>query len=94
MPTVHASPPTGLRYAQLSASGVVKVGAGVSHLILISSSAALNIRLYDNSAASGTVIIATIAVEAKEEYDIPVEFLTGLYVEFVSGTGALTVFYV
>ena len=87
------TPPTGLNFLSLSASGLVKTGPGDCVLILITSSSSLNIRLYNNTAASGTVITATMAVDAKEEYDIPAHFTTGLYVEFVSGTGSLTVFY-
>lgn len=94
MPITAATPPTGLNYKQLSASGIVKTGPGDLHLILISSSSSLNIKLWDNTAASGTVIVATIAVAAKEEYDIPAHFETGLYIEFVSGSGALTAFFV
>lgn len=94
MATTAPTPPTGLNYKNLAASGLVKTGEGDCHLVLISASTSLNIRLYDNTAASGTVIVASMGVEAKEEYDIPAHFGTGLYVEFVSGAGSLTVFYI
>lgn len=90
---IQAVPPTGLSYASISASTLIKTGAGDCVLILVTSSSSLNIRLYDNTAASGTVITASMAVDAKEEYDIPAHFSTGLYIQFVSGTGSLTVFY-
>lgn len=87
-------PPTGLSYLNLAASGLVKTGVGDCALILVTSSSSLTIKLWDGVAASGTVITATMAVDAKEEYDIPAHFSTGLYVEFVAGTGSLTVFYI
>lgn len=93
MPAVPPIPPTGLPYKALSASGLVKDGAGVLHLMLITASTALTVKLWDNTAASGTVIIDTMAVNAGEEYDLPAQFTTGLYVT-LGGTGTLTVFYV
>lgn len=93
MPTLP-TPPTGLNYKQLSASGLVKTGEGDCHLLLISSSSSLVVKIWDGVAASGTVIVSNMAVAAKEEYDIPAHFATGLYVEVISGTGAFTVFFI
>ena len=87
-------PPTGLNYKQLSASGLVKTGEGDLHMVKVSSSSSLTIKLWDNTAASGTVIQATMAVAEKEEHYIPAHFGTGLYVEFVAGSGAVTVFFI
>lgn len=87
-------PPTGFNVKQIAASTLIKTGEGDMGLAFISSSGALNLKLWDNTAASGTVLIAQVAVAAKETYAWPAHFNTGLYVEFVSGTGAISVFYV
>lgn len=93
MPAVPPIPPTGLVAKSMSASGLVKTGEGVCHLILITSSSSLTVKLWDSTSAAGTVIVDTMAVNANEEYDIPAQFTTGLYVT-LGGTGTLTVFYV
>lgn len=94
MPVQPPQPPTGLPYKSISASTLIKTGEGDLFMLKVSSSTSLTVRLYDNTAASGTVILASMLVDAKEEHFIPARFSTGLYVEFVSGSGALTVFYV
>ena len=94
MSAERSIPPTGLNYLQLSADGLVKTGEGSLHMIKVSSSSSLTIKLYDNTAASGTVILDTMAVDAKEEHYLPVRFSTGLYVDFVAGSGAITVLYI
>lgn len=87
-------PATAFPYKSISASTLIKTGQGKCILVLITSSSSLVIRLYDNTSAAGTVIVASMSVSAKEAYDVPALFETGLYVEFVSGSGSLTVFYV
>lgn len=86
-------PPTGLSYLSLSASGLVKTGEGDCVLLLVTSSASLVLTLYDNTSAASTKIVDGLLVDAKEEFDIPAHFSTGLYVSFDSGTGKVTVFY-
>jgi hypothetical protein len=86
--------PTGLLYKALSASGVVKSSPGTCALLLCSASTSLVVNVYDNTTAAGTKIVDSLPVDAKEEFDIPAQFSTGLYVEFVSGSGKVTVFYV
>lgn len=89
-----AIPPTGHSFLFMSGSGIVKTGDGILVLVLIASSSSLVIRLWDNTAASGTKIVGSLTVGANEEYDLPAYFATGLYVEFASGSGELTVFYI
>lgn len=88
------TPPTGCSFLAQSASGKVVTGPGVMVLLLVSASSAAVLNIYDNTAASGTKIVDSLTPDAKEEYDIPAAFKTGLYVELVSGTGKWTVFYV
>jgi hypothetical protein len=90
----RAIPPTGYSYKSLAASGIVKTGPGIGVMLHITSSASLTIKLWDNTAASGTVIEATFPVAVKEQILIPAEFQTGLYIEFVAGTGSLTAYFI
>lgn len=86
-------PPAGYPYKQLSASGQVRSDPGVCVLILCTSSTDLVIKVWDSTAASGDVVVSNMAVYAGEEYDVPAQLKTGLYVEFISGSGAVTVFH-
>lgn len=85
-------PPTGLKYSALSADATVKTGQGTCVGILCCESSSLVITLYDNTAASGTKIVDSLPMSAKEWQDIPAEFTTGLYVD-ISGSGKFTVFF-
>lgn len=86
-------PPTGLTFLALTGSGIVKSGPGILHMVKVSSSAGLTIKLWANTAASGTVLLNTMAVLAGEEHYLPAAF-TALYIEFVAGTGAVTAFFI
>lgn len=78
----------------LSADGAVKTGQGFLGKVLVTASSAGIIRLYDNTAASGTVIMDQLAVVAGDEIELPVEFQTGLYFDLVSGSATVTVLYI
>lgn len=93
MPAVPPIPPAGYPYKNLSASGQVRDGPGVCVLILCSASTDLVIKVWDSLSAAGDVVVNNMAVYAGEEYDIPAQLKTGLYVEFISGSGAVTVFH-
>lgn len=94
MPIAAPTPPTGYNYLALSASGLVKTGEGICGMVKISTSTDLILKFWDGVAASGTVIQSNIAVDAKEEHDIPAQFRTGLYVEIISGSGTFTVYFI
>lgn len=93
MPAVPPIPPAGYPYKHLDASGQVRSDPGVCVLILCTASSDLVIKVWDSTAASGDVVVNDMAVYAGEEYDIPAQLKTGLYVTFVSGTGTVTVFH-
>lgn len=82
------------RATSLSADGLVKAGRGWLGAILVTSSASGVIRLYDNTAASGTVIVDQLGVYPGDTFDIPIEFQTGLYFDLVSGTATVTLLYI
>jgi hypothetical protein len=78
----------------VSADTSVKTSQGFLRGIQVTASAAGVIRLYDNTAASGTVIIDQLAVFAGDSFEWPVEFQTGLFFDLVSGTATVTVLYI
>ena len=71
----------------------VKVGAGVLHAVIVGTPAATGtITIYDNTAASGT-IIATITMVAGQAYYLPFNtfFTTGLTVVTAVAAGNITI---
>lgn len=87
-------PPTGCSAKLVTADGVVKTGKGTCVLLLCTESTSLVLDIYDGTSTGGTKIVQNLAPYAGEEYDLPFEFTTGLYVEVVSGSGSVTMFYV
>lgn len=82
------------RTQSISADTVIKTGFGLLGGIQVTASASGVIRLYDNTAASGTVIVDQIPVFPGDSFEWPVEFQTGLFFDLVSGTATVTVFYI
>lgn len=82
------------RATSTAADALVKTGKGFLGGLIVTSSASGVIRLYDNTAASGTVILDQIAVFNGDSFDIPVEFQTGLYFDLVSGTATVTILFI
>jgi hypothetical protein len=78
----------------MSADTSVKVGQGFLAAVIVTASASGVIRLYDNTAASGTVILDQIAVYPGDSFNLPVEFKTGLFFDLVSGTATVTILYI
>lgn len=91
-PIVRA--PEAYNYKSLSADGSVKVGEGVALGCLVTASSSGVIRFYDNTAASGTVVVDQVSVGAGDWIPFPCQFNTGLYFDLVSGSATVTVFYV
>lgn len=76
----------------LAASGSAKAGSGVLGGILVGTSTALTIKVWDNTAASGTVILeTTAALTAGQFLRIPAAFSTGCFIT-IGGSGTFTVF--
>jgi hypothetical protein len=78
----------------LTASGLVKTGAGNVYGIIVSSHTSGTIKLWDNTAGSGTVVVDTMTLGASERW-IPLfgmAFGTGLYVT-IGGTANITIAY-
>lgn len=81
-------------YVNLSASALVKTGAGQAYGVVINSHTSGTLKLWDNTAASGTVLCNTITFVAGERF-IPLlgaTFGTGLYAT-IGGTADITILY-
>lgn len=94
MPIAAAIPPTGYLPKRLAASGQVKDGPGILVGILCTESSTLILDVYDAASATGTPIVDNLSVYANEFTELPFECKTAIYVEFVSGSGKITVAYV
>jgi hypothetical protein len=79
-------------YKNLSASALVRTGAGQLLGIFVASSSSGTVKLWDNTSAATTVIINTTSVAAGTFYPVPATFSTGLYVT-IGGTADITVFF-
>lgn len=87
------------RQKTLTADGVVCAGPGVLEGILMITDATnnLTVKLYDNAAASGTVLIpefvsTTSATKRFEYLPIPsLEFQNGMYLDLTLSAGAASV---
>lgn len=63
----------------LSASGQVKASTGVLVGFFVAQSTSCTVKLWDNTAGSGTVVLDTFTVPAVGWYPLPASFGTGLY---------------
>lgn len=79
------------QYANLTAAAV-KTGAGVLHAIVVNSTAAGTISVFDNSAASGTTIATLKASIGEASYRFDAAFATGLTV-VLAGASNVTIVY-
>jgi hypothetical protein len=79
-------------YKNLSASGLVKDGPGALLGIFVASSSSGTVKVWDNSAGSGTVLVNATSVAAATFYPMPGRFNTGCYVT-IGGTADITVFW-
>lgn len=81
-------------YVNLSASALIKTGAGQAYGVVINSHTTGTLKLWDNTAASGTVVCETISFAVGERF-IPLlgaTFGTGLYAT-IGGTANITILY-
>jgi hypothetical protein len=76
----------------LAASALAKSGAGVLGGILVGTSTALTIKVWDSMTATGAVILeTTAALTAGQFVRIPAAFSTGCFIT-IGGSGTFTVF--
>lgn len=82
------------KYKNMSASALIKTGAGELKGIVINSHTSGTLKFWDNTSAATTVIFNTITLAAGERYiDLgDIAFNTGLYLT-IGGTADVTVVY-
>lgn len=80
-------------YKSISASNAVVTGPGRLWGILVTASSSGVIKIWDSTGASGTVLVDTLTIAAKDNLRMPASFTTGCYVQLVSGSATLTVFF-
>ncbi len=84
----------GYKYKNISASALVKTGAGIIKGVIINSHSSGTLKLWDNTSGATTVICNTITFGAGERF-IPlycVAFDVGLYAT-IGGTADITIIY-
>ena len=75
----------------LSASAIVATDAGKMLGVFCASSSSGTLKLWDNTAASGTVIVNTFNLTAATFYEIPASFANGCYAT-IGGTADISIF--
>lgn len=76
----------------ISSSQAISSGKGKLLGIFVASTSSGTIKVWDNTAASGTVIVNTFTPSAAAFYPIPAKYSTGLYVT-LANTIDCTVFW-
>lgn len=77
-----------------SASGQVLPGRGQLLGVFCGSSTSAVIKIWDNPAATGTVVVEALGMISGTFYPIPATCANGCYITLVSGTGSWTAFYI
>lgn len=82
------------KYTNLSASAAVKSGTGVVYGFVVNSHTSGTLKLWDNTAASGTAILNTITFAADSgivvSLPVGIRFVVGLYAT-IGGTADITI---
>lgn len=83
-------------YTNLSASALIKTGAGVVQGFIVNSHTSGTLKLWDNTSAATTVLLNTITFAAGSgiivDLGSDVQFSTGLYAT-IGGTADITLFW-
>jgi len=83
-------------YTNLSASALIKTGAGVVSGFIVNSHTSGTLKLWDNTSAATTVLLNTITFAAGSgivvDLGSDVQFSTGLYAT-IGGTADVTIFW-
>lgn len=79
-------------YTNISASALIKTGAGVVKGFVVNSHSSGTLKLWDNTSAATTVLLNTITFAAGPNFvKLPaIEFSTGLYAT-IGGTADITI---
>lgn len=90
---VSSSPASVINATSISASGLIKTGAGHVFNVIVSASTSGTLTLWDNTSAAGTKILDTFPLTAGATVQLGgVKFSTGLFAT-IGGTATITVTY-
>jgi hypothetical protein len=85
-----------MTYTNLSASALIKTGAGVVAGFIVNSHSSGTLKLWDNTSAATTVLLNTITFAAGSGIVVnlgsDIQFSTGLYAT-IGGTADITIFW-
>jgi hypothetical protein len=84
-----------VKYSNISASALVKTGAGALHGFIVNSHTNGTLKLWDNTSAASTVLLNTITFASGPQFvplPMGVSFNTGLYAT-IGGTADITILY-
>lgn len=85
-----------MTYTNLSASALIKTGAGVVSGFVVNSHSSGTLKLWDNTSAATTVLTNTITFAAGSgivvNFGSDIQFSTGLYAT-IGGTADITIFW-
>lgn len=91
---IHVRRP--MSYTNLTASALIKTGAGVVSSVVVASHTGGTLKFWDNTSAATTVLVNTITFAAGSgivvDFGADVQFTTGLYAT-IGGTADLTIFW-
>lgn len=85
-----------VKYTNISASALIKTGAGALHGFIVNSHTGGTLKLWDNTSAATTVLLNTITFTAGPNFiSLPmgVSFNTGLYAT-IGGTADITILWI
>lgn len=77
---------------RMTASGLVKAGNGLARRVICAASTSGTLTIYDNTAASGTIILNAFPLSAGQSYQLDALFQNGCYVA-LGGTADITFLY-
>jgi hypothetical protein len=80
------------KFINMTASGAVNTGKTRLGGIFCASSSTGTVKVWDNTAGSGTVCVNTFSVAAGTYYPIPANLQNGCYIT-IGGTADITAFY-
>ena len=89
----------GFIYANVTSDGIIKSGSGYIAGYVVTGGAATALTIYDNTAASGTILHKAAAVDGSAtsvmvSFPKPIQYRTGLYADIGGASAEVNVLYI
>lgn len=81
------------KFSNITASALIQTGPTKLGGIFCASTTSGTVKVWDSTAASGTVCVNTFALVAGTYYPLPADMKNGLYIT-IANTADITVFYI